>query len=294
MNTFTHVAKLGSFSAAAKELRISSTGISRQVAQLEEHLGVRLLQRTTRQLKLTTAGEAYLERCSGILTDLQELEDTMAEKQQRPRGRLHITTGLAFALEQFDRVIFEFVKDYPQLEVELTLTDHHLDLIAGNIDVAIRIGEFQDSSFIAKRLAPCRYFLCASPEYIASHPPITQPSDLADHKCLIGKHPRHNQWLFEGPQGIEIYRPKQGLVINNAHVVCEAAIAGLGVTYLPSFIVGSRITNRMLVPLLSKYETKRDHIYVLYPASRHLSAAVRIFIDRVSEHFSDQPPWDNY
>ncbi|MEM9491187.1 MAG: LysR family transcriptional regulator [Myxococcota bacterium] len=291
MTVFARVARLGAFSAAARELQLSTTAVSRQVAQLEEHLGVRLLQRTTRRLSITDAGAAYLSRCERILADVHELEDALSEGQDNPRGRLRISAGVSFAQEQLGTLMPAFVERYPDLEVDLLLTDRHLDLITEGIDVAVRIGRLSDSSLIARRLAPIRHALCASPAYLAEHGGISAPAELAGHHCIIDTN-QSRTWWFEGEGGVENVVAEGRYRVNNGHGACDAARAGLGVAYLPTFIAGSHLASGELIRLMPGYRVAEMTMFAVYPENRYLSASVRAFIDVLAEHFGGEPPWD--
>ena len=291
MRVFTRVARLGGFAAAARELQLSTTAVSRQVSLLEEHLGVRLLQRTTRRLSITDAGAACLDRCERILADIQEMEEALSEGQRNPRGRLRISAGVSFAQEQLSALMPAFVEHYPDLEVELFLTDRHLDLVGEGIDVAVRIGRLSDSSLFARRIAPVRHAVCASPDYIARYGAVATPSQLSEHMCIIDTNlPR--SWCFEGPGGLETVIAEGRYRVNSAHGSCDAALAGLGLAYLPTFVAGAHIARGDLVPQLPGYQTGEAAMYAVYPENRYLSAGVRAFIDMLAERFDGEPPWD--
>ena len=293
MKVFARVARLGGFSAAARELDLSTTAVSRHVSQLEEHLRVRLLQRTTRRLSLTDVGAAYLERCERILADLHELEDALCQGQQNPRGRLRITAGVSFAQEQLGAVMPTFVRRYPELEVELLLSDRHLDLIGEGLDLAVRIGRLPDSSLFARRLAPIRHAVCASPAYIAANGAVTAPGQLSRHTCIIDTN-QPKTWWFQGPDGEQTVTVTGRYRVNSAHGACDAVIAGLGLAYLPTFVAGPRIESGAIVPQLAGYRTTELAMYAVYPENRYLSAGVRAFIDLLVDHFGDEPPWDRF
>ena len=294
MTVFARVARLGGFAAAARELHISTTSVSRTIGQLEEHLGARLLRRTTRQVSLTDAGVVYLERCERILADVQELEEALGEGQREPRGRLRISAGVSFAQEQLHTVLPAFVEQHPNLECELMLTDRRVDLVREGVDIAIRIGRLADSTLFARRLSPCRHAVCASPDYTDRHGMIRHPAELADHACIIDTN-QPRGWWFAGPDGQEATQLAEGRYrVNSAHGACDAVLAGIGVAYLPTFVAGPRIERGELVVQLPGYRAAEVHVYAVYPESRYLSAGVRALIERLAEHFGSDPPWDRW
>ena len=291
MQVFVRVSRLGSFAAAARELQLSNTATSRVVSQLEAHLGVRLLRRTTRQVSLTDEGAAYLRRCERILADIQELEEGLAEGQRTPRGRLRISAGVSFAQEQLNALMPEFLERYPELEVEALLTDRHIDLVAEGVDVAVRIGRLPDSTLIAKRIAPCRHVVCASPRYVAKRGLAQTPSALAEHACIIDTNQPRN-WHFDGPGGPETFAATGRYRVNSAHAARDAAIAGLGIAYLPTFVAGTELVHGALVRQMPDYRAAETAMYAVYPENRYLSAGVTAFIRMLAERFQRDPPWD--
>ncbi|MBL4635857.1 MAG: LysR family transcriptional regulator [Kofleriaceae bacterium] len=293
MRVFTRVARLGSFTGAARELELSTTAVSRYVSQLEDHLKTRLLQRTTRKLSLTAPGTAYLDKCERLLADLEELEEDLQEGQRIPRGRLRISAGVSFAQEQLSTLLPEFVARYDELEVELVLSDRFVDLVGDGIDVAVRIGSLPDSSLFAKRLAPCHHVLCASPAYLARHDSIHHPRDLQKHHCIIDRN-QPRQWRFDGEEGPNTHSAEGRYIVNSAHAARDAVLAGLGLAYLPTFVTGGFIESGELVPQLVHYRAQQSSVYAVYPESRYLSSGVRAFIDTLSEAFGEEPRWDRW
>lgn len=293
MQIFVRVARLTSFTAAARELRLSTTAVSRHVAQLEAQVGVQLLRRTTRRLSLTDAGAVYLERCEQILGDVRELEESVREGRQCPRGRLRISVGVSFAQEQLDPLMPRFLRDHPDLEVDLHLTDRHVDLVAEGIDVALRIGQLPDSGLHARRLAPIRHLLCASPDYVAEFGTVTALTDLPHHRCIIDRNLASHRWAFEGPTGRVDWQPQGRYRVNSAHAACHAAEAGVGLAYLPTFVAGPRVCAGTLVPQLPHHRGIETSLHAVYPENRYLSAGVRVLIDTLHHAFgTDPPPWD--
>lgn len=291
MGVFARVARLGGFAAAARELRLSTTAVSRTVGQLEDHLRVRLLRRTTRRVSLTEAGAVYLERCERILCDLYELEESLPAGQQNPRGMLRVSAGVSFAQEQLNALMPAFLSTYKEMQVELLLSDQHVDLIRDRIDVAVRIGRLSDSGLFAKRICAVHTDLCASPAYVAEHGALNKPSELAAHACIVDTN-RSSDWTFTA-QGKTVHHAPDGRYrVNSAHAARDAAEAGLGLAYLPSFVAAPALARGTLVAQLTDYATDEVALYAVYPESRYLSAGVRAFIDALVEAYGgDEPPW---
>jgi DNA-binding transcriptional LysR family regulator len=293
MRVFVRVARLESFSRAARELRMSSTAVSRRVNGLEEALGAKLLQRTTRRLSLTTVGRAYLERAEGVLAELAELEEAVTEQHTSPSGLLRVATGVSFAHEQLSPLLPEFLRRYPDLTLELELSDRPIDLIADGIDVAVRIGKLEDSSLVARRLAECRVALVASPSYLAVQGRPDGPAELADHECIIDLN-QQRAWRFVGPDGEESFEPAGRLRVNNAHAVLQAVRDGFGIGLVPTFVSGTALTEGSVETILDGYEVAPVTLNAIYPASRSLSSRVRVFIDFLTERFGSPPSWDTW
>lgn len=293
MQVFARVARLEGFAAAARELHISATAVSRHVAMLEEHLDVRLLRRSTRRVSLTEAGAAYLERCERLLADLIELEEGVTGGRHEPRGRLRISAGVSFAQEQLGALMPEFLARHPELEVELRLSDRHVDLVGEGFDLAVRIGRLPDSSLFAKKLCPSRHVLCAAPSYIATHGEPQTPAQAREHACIVDTNQTAG-WEFMGPDGPVTHRAEGRYRVNSAHASSAAAIAGLGLAYLPTFVAGPRLASGELTPLLPAFRPIETSVYAVYPENRYLSAGVRAFIDLLVERFGEQPPWDRW
>ncbi len=293
MRVFTRVARLGSFAAAARELRLSTTAVSRRVSELEESLGARLLRRTTRRLSLTEEGTAYLERCERVLEEIDDLESTVADQRSSPRGRLRITTGVSFGQEQIVPLLSELLSRHPELVVDLELADRYVDLVADGIDVAIRIGRLPDSSLVARRLATCRFVLCAAPAYVERAGSPVVPEDLSAHACIVD---RNTPRAWEIHSGSVLHRivPDGPLHVNSAHAVRDAALAGMGIALAPTFVVGRSLVSRDLVEVLPGCTVADSAVYAVYPPSRHLSTKVRVFVDHVMEYIGDPPAWDRW
>ncbi|MFT5443896.1 MAG: DNA-binding transcriptional LysR family regulator [Myxococcota bacterium] len=293
MRVFVRVARLESFARAARELRMSSTAVSRRVNGLEEALGAKLLQRTTRRLSLTTVGRAYLERAEGVLAELAELEEAVTEQHASPSGLLRVAAGVSFAHEQLSPLLPEFLRRYPELTLELDLSDRPVDLIADGIDVAVRIGKLEDSSLVARRLAVSSSALVASRSYLAAHGRPSGPAELADHECIIDLN-QQRAWRFVGPDGEESFEPAGRLRVNNAHAVLRAVRDGFGIGLVPTFVSGTALTEGSVETVLDGYEVAPVTLNAIYPASRSLSSRVRVFVDFLAESFGSPPSWDSW
>lgn len=293
MRVFARVARLQGFAPAARELRLSPTAVSRHVAQLEERLGVRLLYRTTRSVTPTEDGQAYLTRAEQLLHELDELEEVVSAGGAQPRGSIRISVGVSFAEEQLNGLMPGFLAAHPELNLELILSDRHLDLIAEGIDLAIRIGAMPDSALFARRFAPCRHVVCASPSYLEMYGPPAQPNDLRERECIIDTNQPRN-WWFQGVAGVETIEVQGRYRANSAHAVRDMVSAGLGIAYMPTFVAGPCIRRGDLVPILTDYRALELTLHAAYPERRYLSAGLRAFLDLLSTQFGDNPAWDQF
>lgn len=291
MRVFVRVARLGSFAAAARELRLSTSAASRRVSELERALGARLIQRTTRQLKLTEEGAAYLERSERILEEIDELESTLADRRVAPRGRLRVAAGVSFGQEQILPLLPAFLARYPDLVVELELSDRFVDLVAEGIDVAIRIGRLADSSLVARRLATSRSVLCASPAYLRRAGDPATPAELSQHPCVVDRNaPR--AWTLVGADGSHQVVPEGPLHVNSAHAVRDAVLAGIGIGLVPLFVAGANLADGSLAPVLPSFKLGAVGVHAVYPHTRQLSPKVRHWVDHLAESFGDPPGWE--
>jgi len=293
MEAFLRVVDRGGFTAAADDLRLSRAMVSKHVQDLEEHLGARLLNRTTRKVSLTEVGRIYYERCGQILAEIAETESAVGALQARPRGLLRINAPVSFGVLHLAASVADFMAAFPDVEVELTLNDRVVDLVDEGFDLAIRIGRLADSSLIARRLAPCRRVACASPAYLQKHGHPREPADLAQHKCLGYRYDQsRDDWQFDGAMGPVSVRVHACLQANNGDALRVAALQGAGVAMLPSFIVGPDLAGGALVAILPGYRVPELAIHALYPHSRHLSAKVRSFVDFLVPRYGERPEWD--
>ncbi|MCA1907507.1 MAG: LysR family transcriptional regulator [Magnetospirillum sp.] len=292
LTAFVATVEAGGFSPAARRLGVSKSLLSRQVAHLEAELGVRLLQRTTRRLSPTEAGELYFQRAQRILQDLEEAASEVGQLQTAPRGKLRVSAPMSFGVLHLAPALPKFLESCPELELELSLSDRFVDLIEEGIDVAVRIGRLADSTLIARHVAPIRRVVCASPAYLARCGVPSHPAELVAHAGLshLGMGP--TEWRFVVDGKPETVRVQSRLSAGNGEALRILALAGLGLVYLPTFFVGDDIRDGTLVPVLEQYVPQDSALYGVYPHSRHLSAKVRAFLDFLCCQFGPEPPWD--
>jgi len=294
MQVFARVATLGSFSAAARALDLSQTMVTKHVAALEGRLGVKLLHRSTRRLVLTEGGRNYLAACERILSEIEEAEASASLDRIEPRGTLRLNVPLTFGFRHIAPALAEFNRLHPAVSFDLGLADRYVDLIEEGWDLAIRIGRLKDSSLVARRLADCRTVVCAAPSYLKEHGIPKTLDDLPRHNCLGYTLPSAigaNRWTF-GQDG-EIVVPVQGnLRANNGDALLAAAVAGQGLIYQPTFIVGDSLRDGSLVPVLPGYPTYQPGIHAVLPSGRQAPAKVRAFVAFLSQRFGPEPSWD--
>ena len=298
MRLFAEVVDAGSFSAAGRRLGLAASSVSRQVNGLEDTLNARLLNRSTRSLSLTHAGEVYYERVRRILSEVAETNAAVAQLEASPRGLLRVNAPVVFGRRHIAPHIAEFLERFPDVSIDLTLTDHFVDVIESGADVVVRVGGLNDSSLIARRLAPNRRVLVASPAYLERYGAPETPQDLQDHRCLVYKlHVSMAEWMIRDPEGqshsVKVRGP---LTANNAEALHSAAIDGLGIALLPTWTVGRHVRTGELARLLPGYEAdltnEETAIHAIYPHARHLSAKVRAYVDFLVEKFRPVPYWE--
>lgn len=292
-SVFTRVVETGGFSAAARELNMSKSAVSKHVAGLEERLGVRLLNRTTRKLSPTEVGTAFYERALRIVQDVEETEDAISALHTEPRGSLRLNVPMSFGYAHIAPALADFVARYPDITIDMVLNDRVVDLLDEGFDVAIRIAKLPDSTLIARKLAPFRVSLCATPEYWKKHGTPKEPAELTKYNCLIYSYlSNKNEWQFQGPDGVIPVKVSGNIQANNGDALKAAALAGAGVFASPSFIVSEEVKSGKLQPVLEEYMQTDLAIYAVYPHNRYLSAKVRAFVDFFAERFGPEPYWD--
>lgn len=287
LRAFVKVVETANFSEAGRRLRISRSAVSKYVAELEQDLGVQLLSRTTRRVMPTENGQTYYERAIAILADLDAADQAVTQSQAKPRGLLRVNAPMSFGTMQLGPAIAEFMKLYPDLQIQLALSDEHVDPVQDGLDVTLRIAELESSSLIARKLMPIDRIVCASPEYLHKHGTPKHPSDLRNHACLTyGYLSTGNQWKLSGKDGDHWINPRWTLCANNAEVLRDAAVSGRGVAVLPVFIAEAALKSGELQSFLSDYKTPPLTLYAIYPPTRHLATKVRLFIDYLVKRFS--------
>lgn len=294
MAVFARVVEEGSFSHAARGLGVSKSAVSKQVSRLEDRLGVRLLNRTTRQLSLTEAGTAFHEHCRQLVADAEAAESAVSHLAAAPRGTLRVNAPMSFGQLHVAPALPDFLAAYPELSVEMQLSDRTVDLIEEGFDLAIRIGQLRDSSLIARRLAPMHRVVCAAPAYLEARGRPQHPRELKDHECLIYSYlSSGREWHFHGPEG-ELRVPVQGrLEVNNGDALLAAARQGFGVVMLPTFLAAGDLKAGRLEPVLQDWcEREAGGIHAVFPASRNLSPKVRVFVDFLARRFSGELDWE--
>lgn len=289
ISAFVEVAEKGGFSAAARALNLSTTTISEQVHALEEQLGVRLLNRTTRRVSLTEIGRDYFERCLQILQELREADEAATALQATPRGRLRV-----YCQQGVDRFVVpvatRILADYPEISLDLRAGDSMVDLVQERFDLAIMPISPPDSTLIKRTLAKWHPILCCAPAYLEKHPAPQSPADVSGHNCLLYAYSAYgSEYHFIDPAGNPISVHVSGnLLTTSVAMMRRAAVAGLGLWMCPPYIVSDLLASGALVPLLTNYARPESEIVALYPHRRQLSATVRVFLDMLVNRFAEE------
>lgn len=289
IRAFTTVIEAGGFARAARRLGCSTATVTRQVQDLEARLGVRLLVRTTRRVRPTDTGAAYHRHCQRILEDLAEADAQASLEAVEPRGVLRVSAPLSFGWHRLGAVVPGFMQAYPQVAVELMVSDRFVNLLDEGYDVAVRIGQLRDSMLRSRRLGADRLLLCASPDYVARYGNPRAPGDLQRHECLCYSYQgagRRNTWvLWREGQPVQVTVSGR-YEVNNGDLLREAAIGGLGIAYQPAFLIGAAVEQGELVRLLPDYDGSKLGIYAVYPHRTHLSGRLRAFLDYLETHLA--------
>ena len=293
MGIFARVAEAKGFSAAARRLGLSKSMVSKEVAKLEKSLGARLLHRTTRQLSLTEVGAAFYDHCARIVQEAEEAALLVDRLHSKPRGVLKCTAPVAFATLHIGSALPEFLAQYPEVQVDLTVSDRVFELAEEGYDLAIRIARELPPNMVARQLAPINRVVCGTPEYFKQNGTPNVPRDLEQHNCLVYTHANpDSHWRFKSPEG-DIAVPVHGNVrLNDDEVIWQAVRGGLGISMLPTFTVGTDLQAGRLQAVLTEYIPVERNLYAMYLPNRHLSAKVRVFIDFLLERFQPPPYWD--
>lgn len=289
---FVRAVREGSFSGAARALGLTPSAVSKQIGRLEDQLSVRLFNRTTRRLSLTEEGAAFFERASRILADLEDAAAAVSSHRSVVRGRLRVTLPTAFGILHLLPVLPRFLDRHPELTVEIDLNDRFVNMIEEGFDLALRVGDLEDSSLIGRRLAANRRVMAAAPSYLAAHPAPQRPEDLKQHNCLVYTYrAQRYDWHLVDAAGQEHTITVGGnLETNNPMMLRGAALDGLGIVLSPLWLIGPDIKAGRLTCILPDYHWPDSAIYAVYPPGRHLSARVRSFVDFLVEQFAEQTP----
>lgn len=291
MTAFVRAVELGGFSTAARDMGLTPSAISKLVTRLEDRLGVRLLNRTTRKLALTPEGEAYFHRSQRILADIHEAENEVARFRAEPKGLLRINVGTAFGMHQLAPALPEFLALHPEVQVELTVTDRIVDLIEEGADLGIRLGTLPDSSLVARKICDVERVVCASPAYLRKHGVPRKPEDLLRHNCLsISYSPSLRRWPFASGDSVRHVEVSGNVSANTAESLLQLALLGVGIIRLSAPIVGEPIRDGRLVALLHDvHHAEPVPLHAVYPQGRHRSPRVAAMIDFLVERFGDAP-----
>ena len=288
MEAYVRVVEAGSFVGAADRIGLSTSSLSRLIADLEQHLGTRLLNRTTRRLSLSESGQAYYERCVALLADLAEAEAIAGQSAAEPRGTVRLTCSHAMAEQRVAPAIAQFVERHREVKFELVVSDRVVDLVDEGFDLAIRVGVVGSDRLVARRLGSMTLCLCASPAYLEHHGAPRAPADLADHNALTYAYASTPRvWQFTGPDGrVHEARVTGSLHANSGDALQAAAIGGLGIVYEPDFLLADALRRGLLVRLLPAFAGGTGEIWAVYPSRKHLSLKVRLFVDFVAQSFA--------
>jgi DNA-binding transcriptional LysR family regulator len=288
---FYQLAKTGSLTATARELNLTPPAVSKRLAQLEARLGVRLLNRTTRKVSLTEEGELYYREAARILSDIEQLEQTVASRRAAPRGLVRLNATFGFGHRYLAPAISRFIRQYPEVRVQLQLTDKPINLADEGYDVGIRLGSLEDASLIARRIARNRQLLVAAPAYLKKNGTPQHPTELNKHDCLvIRENDAYGVWKFTSKSATETVRVSGTLASNNGEVVRNWALEGLGIMLRSEWDLPDHLRRGKLVEILPGWRAPDADIHAVFPQRLHLSAKVRVMIDFLVETFAE-PPW---
>jgi len=291
MTAFVRAVETGGFSAAARDLGLTPSALSKLVTRLEDRLGARLLHRTTRRLQLTAEGEAFYARARPILTAMDEAEAEVTQAGSSPRGMLRLHCGSAFGMHQLTPAIPRFQELHPEVDLDITISDQPLGQMDERIDLAIRIGPLDESSMVARRICNLERIICAAPGYLARRGTPRTPDDLQRHNCLsITSLPALRRWPFDTDDGIRVVHVSGNVSANNAETVLQMAVAGVGITRLTDVVVGEAIRSGTLVPILTDWNhVEPVPLFATYPSGRNLSPKVRAMVDFLVAEFGNAP-----
>jgi DNA-binding transcriptional LysR family regulator len=291
LEIFVRVASAGNMSAAGRDMGLSPAVVSKRISHMEERLGARLFQRTTRQLKLTEMGQGFYERVVGILRDIEEAEAFVSQLNEKASGTLRISAPTGFARKHIAPLLPDFMRQHPALTLEIQLTDTIVDIVGDGIDLAIRIGELIDSSLVARKLAPCHRVICATPDYLERHGTPRTLADLSNHTCIA---PVYNQiWRLEGPDGPVSFKTSSHLRTNSGDVIHEALMSGFGLAQRSTWAVGEELRSGRLKIVLPAYRGGANvAIHAVYPCRQYVPTKLKVFVDYLAQRYGSEPYWD--
>lgn len=293
MHIFLRVVEMGSITKAAVQMNMAKSAVSKRLSLLEHKLGVKLINRTTRMSSVTEAGQLYYQRSKLILDEVEELNSQTASTKRALEGTLNIAVPLSFGLTHLAPALDIFLQQHTDLKLNINFSDHKIDIVEQGVDLAFRIGELDNSTMQARKIAPVRHVLCASPQYLTAHGEPKVPNDLKQHRVLkYGSSDQSGLKLLSTDGKEQVVHLEPHLMANNGDFLKLFAESNHGITYLPTFIVWQSLANRALVPVLCDYQLPTMHAYAIYPPNRHLPLKVRSLIDFLVERFGDNPYWD--
>lgn len=275
---FVAVAEAESFTGAANQLKTSTAQISRQISALETRLAVKLFYRTTRKVTITETGQIYYNHCRQVLDGLADAERAITDLHEVPRGRLKLTAPVTYGENQLAPLVNDFLRRYPELEINLTLSNQVIDIVAEGYDLAIRLGQLEDSSLMAKRLASRTYYVCASPDYLASQGMPHTLAELDHHNCLQGI---VDYWKFQEKGKLNHIKVTGNLKCNSGWALVDAALKSVGIIQLPGYYVQQHLESGRLISILEKYSAAEEGVWAVYPQNRHLSPKMRLLLDHL-------------
>ncbi len=292
MRLFVRVAELGSFAAAAQQMNVARSVVTRQIAALEAHLGTKLLARSTRRLSLTSAGTSYLEKCREILSLVEAAEAGLHEDRQTPRGHLRITLPFSFGIRRLMPLFCDFMTENPDISIELEFNDRRVNLIEGGFDLAIRIANRLEPGDVARKIGSSKGLIAAAPDYLARHGRPRHPKDLAAHECFGYLLAPRSSWSFVVDGETQWFPVNGRLKANSGDALLEAAIRGLGIARAPTFVAEQAVREGRLEVLLPGFPTPEFGIYAVFPGNRYVPHRVRALVEYVATRIGPHPPWD--
>lgn len=292
MQTFVRVAEAGSFTAVANQMNLARSAVTRQIAALEEHLGVKLIARSTRRLSLTAEGTAYLAQCRDILDRVAEAEGELAGQRGAAGGVIRASVPMSFGLLHLMPLIAEYTLQHPDIRMELDFSDRRADLIEEGFDFALRISNQLPETQVARRISVCRSVVAASPDYLKRHGTPRHPKELARHECLCYSLAMRSSWPFIVDGTVRQFEVGGRVTANNGDALQDAAVRGLGIVYQPTFLGAAALREGRLVPILSDFELPLFTIHAVFPGNRFVPHRVRAFIDFLAAKLGPEPYWD--